>query len=151
MYDAILDQIRHEKESLGMTWQPPATPEERENLAKNTKNELGCEVPSDFFEFLTKTNGLGWNGLIVFATHRSQVVGHSDRTIEGIVEGNLLHRDFEPMEQYLIFGDDGTALYTLNLMNGKYEVVLRIGLSVVETYDSLPELFLNAFKTVYPP
>jgi hypothetical protein len=42
------------------------------------------------------------------------------------------------MREYLVFGDDGAALYVQNLMSGKYEVILRVSLTVLEKLIGSP-------------
>jgi len=150
MYDDMLETIENRMKSFGYSLQFPATSLELNNLRQRAKVEMACTLPEGYTNFLERTNGLGWNGLIVFATHRSQVVGNPAEVIEGFVEANLNHRDFEPMKEFLVFADDGVVLYVYNLLADKYQVLTRVGLSTLETFDTFQELLLNAFKASCP-
>jgi len=90
-------------------------------------------------------DGLDWNGLVIYASKRSQLVG-SARTIEGFIEGNIDYRDFDNCSDYLIFGDDGTVLFALQTKTQKYQVVTIVGLTVLESFDSFDDLLSNAFN-----
>ena len=114
---------------FGMTQQPACSPNDIETLKRNAVDKLECAVSDGFLAFLSVVNGLDWNGLVVYASQPSLIVGFNDRFIEGFVEGNLTYRDFEPLKGHLIFADDGDALFTYQVSTSKYQVLTSVGLS----------------------
>lgn len=146
MYQELLKTIGERASSYGESLQPPCSTESLAALHNRVQDELGVQLPEEFAAFLAKVNGLDWNGLVIYASERSPIVGYTDRFIEGIVEGNLSHRDQEPMNDFLVFGDDGDALYTFCISDRSYQVITTIGLTVLETFATFDELLTNAME-----
>ena len=146
MYDRLLEAIKGRKHSYGEDLQPPCSHEDLKSLRIRAKSELDFDIIDGYARFLKKANGLDWNGLVVYASKRAPIVGYSDRFIDGFVEANLAFRDFEPMKDYLVFADDGVVLFTLHAATNKYEVITRVGLSVLKSYSSFDELLTDAFS-----
>ncbi len=146
MYDAMLTTIAERVQFYGESLPPPCSAERLKILQRRAKQELGCDIPDQYCRFLTKANGLDWNGLVVYASERMPIEGYSDRFIEGFVEGNLDYRDHEPMRDYMVFADDGVALFTCRISNWKYEVITRVGLSLLESFNSFDELLASALS-----
>jgi hypothetical protein len=46
--------------------------------------------------------------------------------ILGLVEANLLWREYKPNEDYIFLAESGSVLYCNNLATGKFEIVDRI-------------------------
>jgi hypothetical protein len=124
--------------------QPPCSEAGLASLRIRTKRELGCVLPDGYCALLRRVDGLDWNGLVVYASERQPLAGASDGFIEGLVEGNLDFRDHEPMKEYLVFADDGVVLFTHNTTSNRYEVILRVGLTLLESFDSFDELLNDA-------
>jgi hypothetical protein len=150
MYQALLSVIIEKARSIRWPVQPPATAAEIERLVSRSEQELGVRPPNEYPALLQTVNGLEWNGLVVYATRRTRLVNDPRKVIEGFVEGNLNYRDFEPLRQYLIFADDGSALYVENLNTEKYEVILRVGMTVLRSLDSFSSLMLDALRAAWP-
>ncbi len=146
MYQDLIKQIAEEMKRFGLTQQPACSPNDIEILKMNSFHELGHTIPDGYIAFLSVVNGLDWNGLVVYASKRSQIVGFSDRFIEGFVAGNLAYQDFEPMKDYLIFADDGDALFTYQISTSKFQVVTSVGLTLLESFNTFDELLYDALQ-----
>lgn len=146
MYDTLLDRIAKKMRSYGENLQPPVPPESLKSLENRVQLKLGCDLPWQYASFLTKANGLDWNGIVVYASDRMPVVGYVDRFIEGFVEANLDFRDHEPMSDYLVFADDGVALFTYHISISRYEVITRVGLTLLEAVNGFDALVANALS-----
>lgn len=147
MYQDLIKQIANEMKRFGLTQQPACSPNDIDTLKRNALHELGHTIPGAYLAFLSVVNGLDWNGLVVYASERSPIVGFTDRFIEGFVEGNLAYRDFEPLKGYLIFADDGDALFTYQISTSKYQVVASVGLTLLESFNTFDELLCNALQS----
>jgi hypothetical protein len=121
-------------------------PQALKKLRLRAAQELGHDIPQQYADFLAITDGLDWNGLVVYASERTPIVGYSDRFIEGFVEGNLNYRDFEPMNGFLVFADDGVALYAYCISARQFQVILSVGLSVLKSFPTFDELLASAFQ-----
>lgn len=147
MYQGLIKQIANEMQRFGLTQQPACSLNDIEILKRNALNELGHTIPDAYIAFLSVLDGLDWNGLVVYASKRSPIVGFTDRFIEGFVEGNLTYQDFEPLKDYLIFADDGDALFTYQISTSKYQVVTSVGLTLLESFNTFDELLYNALQS----
>lgn len=116
-------------------------------MRSRAKHELGHEIPDEYAALLATCNGLDWNGLVVYASERTRIVGYSDRFVEGFVEANRDHREFEPMKDFLVFADDGTVVYTYCISRNKFQEVTSVGLSVLEEFDTFDDLLRNALES----
>jgi hypothetical protein len=146
MYQEVLQAIATEKQKYDLSLQPPCSAADLERLRDNSVQELQQDIPAGYEAFLQATNGLDWNGLQVFATHRTPIAGFTDRFIGGFVDENLRYRDFEPMKQFLVFAGDGTVLHVFDTVRAEYQVILAVGLTVLETASSFEELIQNALR-----
>lgn len=146
MYQDLIKQIANERKRFGLEMQPPCCPNAIERLKTNAARELGHTIPDAYAAFLSHVNGLSWNGLVVYASERSLIVGRTDGFIEGFVEGNLDYRDFEPLKDYLIFAEDGVVLFAYQISTSKYQVVTTVGLTLLESFDTFDELLCDALK-----
>jgi hypothetical protein len=146
MYHDLLKQIESEMRRFGMALQPPCSSAQLETLRRKAVQHLGNTIPDAYIAFLIDANGLDWNGLVVYATERTPIVGYPDRFIEGFVEGNLSYRDYHPLKDYLIFAEDGVVLFTYRLSASEYQIVTTVGLSLLESFKTFDELMANALK-----
>ena len=62
------------------------------------------------------------------------------------VEANLDFRDDESFTDYLVFADDGDTLFTYNINEGNFESILRVGLELLDSFDTFDELISNALS-----
>lgn len=150
MYEKLLGLVLAKAKLLEWEVPAPATIVELEALVDRSKKELGIAPPEEYLQLLRTVNGLDWNGLVVYGTHRSTAHEVDTGIIESFVDGNLNYRDHDPMKNYVIFADDGTALYTLNLTSKRYDVILVVGMSQMESFDSFDALIHDALKAVWP-
>ena len=143
-YESLLRQIEGRKKAYGEALQPPCPTTAIRKLKAESRKQLSHPIPDEYAEFLAVTNGLDWNGLVLYASDRTPIVGYSDRFIEGFIEGNLGYRDFEPMKDYLVFAEDGTALYVYHTGKDAYHIILTVGLSIMESFSSFESLVAKA-------
>lgn len=146
MYHDLLKKIADEMKQLGRAMQPICAFSELETLRKKSLQKLGMAVPEPYTAFLALTDGLDWNGLVVYASKRTAIVGFPDRYIEGYIEGNQDYRDFPPLKDYLIFAEDGVVLFTYRISASEYQVVTVVGLTLLESFRSFDELLANALQ-----
>jgi len=142
LFNELTVKIKH----YGRSLQPPSSDNKLNALRVRSRQELGCDISNDYCDLLATVNGLDWNGLVIYANERVPIPGYSDRFIEGFVEGNLDFRDFEPWKDYLIYADDGVVLFTYHISQQRYEVVLRVGMSLLESFDTFNDLLTNALS-----
>lgn len=147
MYQQLLAEVRAEQARYGGHRQPPCTEERLARLRRRVREELGAELPDEYVELLREQDGLNYNGLFIYASETTPIVGARDASIQGIVEANLGWRDIESMNVYLVFGDGNMDLYARHLPTGEYHVLDRVPGNLIETHPSFELLMAAAFKS----
>ena len=146
MYHKLLTQIAKEMKRFGRSLQPPCSSKQVRSLQKRALKELGNAVPEPYIDFLKSTNGFFWNGLLIYGSERAPMVGRPDGSVAGYVEENLGYWECESLTDYLIFGDDGVVFYTYHISSTRYQVILKVGLTVLGDFDTFDKLLSDAFK-----
>jgi hypothetical protein len=147
LYRPYLETIAAGNRELGSALQP-ACPEARIiALRVEAKSKLSAEIPDEYADFLRITDGLNWNGVFIYASHRALLVGHRDLYINGFVEMNEIWREeTDPDGNYLFYADADLDLYGYNLERSRYELVTKDSGDIETTYDSFNEMLAAALR-----
>ena len=140
MYRELLEQINVEQQKYETMPQPPCDEAQIERLRDQARTELGDEIPDGYIEFLRLSNGLDWDGLLLYASERTQTRGNRPGPIEGFVPANLGHRDVEEMRDFLVFGVSGMETYVYDTKNRDYRVLDSVSLDTYESYADFDSL-----------
>ena len=146
MYQRLLEELEAERARYGGQRQPACSDDRLERLRRRVRDELGTELPNEYAAFLRTQDGLNYNGLFIYASETTPVVGARNATIQGIVEANLGWRDLEEMSTYLVFGDGNMDLYVRHLPTGEYHVIDRVPGNLIERYPSFEQLLAAALR-----
>ena len=144
MYQELLQRVAEEQRRFGSGLQSPSTEEQIQALVGRAKEELHTEPPVDYLNFLKLTNGLDWNGVVIYASDTVPIVGHPDRPIPDLVEMNLNYREDPRFEDLLVLGSNGMDLYTYRISTGVYEVIDEVPHELVETIPTFDDLMTKA-------
>ena len=140
MYLKILDELADKMRSDGDAMQPPATEQQLLQVRKKAQEKLGHDLPEGYRRFLAEVNGLNYDGLVIYATEPSPIIGYEHELIEGFVEANVDDREFEPMSRYLAFGQNEFDVFVLDLKTGEYQVINQLRLNVCRVAGSFDQL-----------
>jgi hypothetical protein len=146
-YHQLLETIAQEHQKFQQSMQPPCNPQKLIQLKEKVENQLNCTLPDGYIEFLSITNGLDWNGLLIFASETMPIVGHTDMKIPGFVDVNLLHRENEDCLDLLFFGESGIDSYVYCISTKQYQILDRVSLDLTEIFDSFEMLIYQAFQS----
>jgi SMI1 / KNR4 family (SUKH-1) len=144
MYQELLTRLAEEQSRFKSGLQPPATEEHIQELVEGAREELHTGLPGEYLAFLRLTNGLDWNGVVIYASDNVPIVGHPDRPIPDVVEMNLNYREDARFEDLLVLGSDGMDIYTYRISKGVYEVYDEVPHELVETIPTFDELMTKA-------
>src|SRR5713101_4320885 len=145
-YHLLLQQTAEKMKRYNLGLQAPCSKVDLERVVTRARDELGYLLPDGYVGFLSLANGLDWNGLTIFASERTPITGFPDRFIDGFIEANLAYRDYAPMKAYAVFGDDGVALFTYSITMAEYQVLTKVGLSVLKRFGTFTELLTRAMQ-----
>lgn len=148
----LLNEVLADKTAGRETVMHPATAEELAALQEAATQQLGYTLPATYLALLARCNGVDCNGMQIYGTGdlvRTDPEGRVTYERMGLVEANLLWRDFEPNKEYVFLAETGDVLYCHNLTSGKFEVVDRITKEMdddeTDAYDDLDPLLERLF------
>jgi hypothetical protein len=146
MLNDLLKKLEHECMEYGYIYNPPATEKEIQYLKQNVKNMFGADLPDQFIDLLLKTNGVGYDGLTIYAVDVSLLETKPDNPANGFIETNEIWYEVEDQKKYLFFGDDDISWYALNLAEGAYHVLDKPSGTVMETFDDFDSMLESALR-----
>ncbi len=147
MYRTLLEEIANEHKRYGLTMQPPCSQELLMSLKDRCRRELAHDLPGEYCTFLEYTDGLDWNGLMLYASIRRPLAQSPDSYIWEFVESNLLHRERPRLGKFLVFGHSGVDLYVYNIDASDYQVIDQVSLDLTESFPSFEQLITEALKS----
>lgn len=142
---AVLDQLAHYEVST----QPPLSEAAREAFRSRVAYTLSYGLPQVYLDILTITDGLDWNGTVLYAS-ATRMRENDEFDIQGMLEANVqLRLAYTPDKDFIYFAESGMDAYRHNLLADKFEISDRVvGDSVFETFDTAEELFQQLFKNM---
>lgn len=138
----ILDEIANQKAERHIAMQPPCSPGELRSLRQSLVNQFHFEMPEGYRELLEMTNGIDFNGTVIFAAAAAPHAGRPGKFIEGLLEANRVRR--ENAAQFLIFGESGMEMYAYDFDSKAWQTVDQVSLDAYETFDSFDDLMIAA-------
>ena len=145
-YKCLLMEIERDIRTMGRTLQPGCTSNQINQLVKSVREILGTTLPEGYIQFLSYTNGLMYNGLMIYASQETVLQGRRDVCIWGIVEANLLHRSDPFFNDFLVFGQGNMDYYTLYLPDKSYRIIDRVPGNVIDILPSFDDLMIRAIE-----
>lgn len=150
IYNELIKEIGSEMSRLSrQALQPPCTANDLEKLKQTSLRDLGYGIPAEYACFLADTNGLVWNGLSIYGSKSMPLNGLPDYSVEGFVDANRHYRSLrrgDPMQDYIVFGEDSVVFFAYHIPPGVYEVITIVGMTALETYMSFDELLIDALR-----
>ena len=145
-YKYLLMKIDRDIRTMGRTLQPGCPSNQIDQLVKSVRENLGTTLPEGYIEFLSYTNGLMYNGLMIYASRETVLQGRQDVCIWGIVEANLLHRNDPFFNDFLVFGQGNMDYYALYLPDNSYRIIDRVPGNVIDILPSFDDLMIRAIQ-----
>lgn len=112
---AVIEQVSADQLKYGEARQGPATSEQIERVRAEVKAHFGATLPSDFATFLALSNGLDYNGLVLYGATQSEAAPGPNGFWQGLVASNAAWRDGPGHEHYLVLGETDMDLLTVAL------------------------------------
>jgi hypothetical protein len=144
MFRELLERVGQEQRRYGSALQPPSTEQQVQRVIERARVELGAELPVEYLDLLRLTNGLDWNGVVLYGTETLAIVGHADRTIAGVIDANLGFRDDERFQDLLVLGSDGMNLYTCRISTRTFALLDEVPHELVDSTDTCDGLLSRA-------
>jgi len=139
-YEDSLQRIQEQVRAWGDTPQPPASALALARMTDEAVATLDYEVTPDYVHFLTLSDGLHFNGFVVYASRIVPIAGYADRFIGGFIESNLQLRNSPVHRRLVAFAEAGDELYVFDPRHQTYRQLDHPSLDVLETFGSFDEM-----------
>jgi hypothetical protein len=146
MFSKYLSKIAEIEKKFGDELNPPATPKEIQYLKNKVENIFGAVLPDQYVEFLSKVNGLHFDGLNIYGVDTSLLENNYSSAAHGFIEFNEVWYEVEDLKQYLFFGDSDISWYCLKLAEGSYQILDKPSGTIIETYPDFVHMFEAELK-----
>jgi hypothetical protein len=143
-FDVLLQPVADDKKQYGLSMQPSCACGRMGSLRDRVREELQADLPSEYEEFLTHTNGLDYDGLVFYGSEPGPIAGYDDRVLDGVVEANMGYRENGSMGKMLVLGESEDYLYVFDSQKSTYHAVDSTSLKKCEHYTSFRELLAGA-------
>ncbi|HIF9336534.1 TPA: YrhA family protein [Photobacterium damselae] len=120
----------------------PAKSEQITSFCKSVFDKFNIVLPNDYLAFLALTNGLEFNGVIIYGTENSQDPNASPLDLIAI---NLATNT---LGNAIILGETSTELITFDSLLLEYQLRDRIGLDRIEPYSGFEQVFYHVIDRV---
>jgi hypothetical protein len=149
----IMAVVRRVVERFHHRLQPPCPENELEKLRKRTRNELNGILSESYLDLLRITNGLGEDGINVYASQlapKKQFDGSDrDAFVAGFIDQNLEYRmDRQGYDKYHIFGNTELYVFGQDTSNGKYILLAHDDAEPSKVFDTLEELLESVLDRI---
>ena len=149
MWKEKLEEIRNisskYKEELNTGCSEELTFEFQDEVYEN----FNYNVPAEYLTFLKCTNGLSFNGLVVYGID-DYITETSDNEDTGYIESNELWYENEWQKKYMFFGHSGITWYCYDTEKSTYLELDKPSGSKGMEYSSFNELLNKAFFDALP-
>lgn len=124
--EELLAAVHADQHHDGETVRPPATAAALSALVSESHDRLGMEVPEDYLAFLHVSDGLDYNGLVLYSAFDSSESANGGFW-QGLVAANLLWRDDPDNAGLLILGDSDLDIFAWVPSDNQFAQMDRIG------------------------
>lgn len=149
-YQDLLRSIIQQRQATARPVRAPASFQDIEHLKSDVRRLFDAELPMEYLEFLSLSDGLQHNGLIVYDTTSTPEKPAYKGFWQGFIAANQLWRENPDNSDYLIFGDDDMDLLTFNLKQREFQQVDRAAYDSYESYPTFDAMLVAALERVAP-
>lgn len=140
-----LAEIQADQRRAGERVHPPAPPQSCLALAAQARRAFGVDLPAAYLAFLARSDGLDYNGLVVYDS-LSSPEQPSEGFWQGFVAANQAWRQNPALADWLVFGDSDMDLLAWHLPSGRFRRVDRVALDRFDDYASFDEMLDAALR-----
>ncbi|WP_299406698.1 YrhA family protein [uncultured Roseobacter sp.] len=112
----LLARVGAEQDKAYEPLQGAAAPDQIEALRLEAETRLSARLPDDFLTYLSLSNGTDFNGLILYGANKSPDAPGPAGFWQGLVAANLAWREGGDHKDYVILGETGMDLLTVDLL-----------------------------------
>ena len=141
----VLEAVAADQIQAGEVVQPPGSLDAIKLVRDNLRKAFDATLPPDVAAFLTKTNGLDYNGLVIYGCSQSPERPGPGGFWQGLIEANRLWRDGS-VSAFLIIGETDMDLLTVDLTGRDATLRDKVSHDVNERFDTVSGMIETVLK-----
>lgn len=120
MWRDKLQEIKKENEKYNDYTNAGATDNEIKKFLNEAQLKLGYTLPEEYLNFLKETNGVEFNGVIMYGIDQELLEHQMNSEVDGFIDLNEIWNEVDEKKQYIYFADKDISWYCYDLFNKKY-------------------------------
>lgn len=133
----LLKKLANEQAAASENSQGPADPQHIEAVELEAETRLSAKLPGDFLTYLSLSNGTDFNGLVLYGSNQSPDATGPGGFWQGLTAANLAWREGGDHQDYVILGETGMDLLTLDPRGENAASRDRVSGDIVEHFPSV--------------
>ena len=137
MWLELLEKIERIESDYGEKLNSPIDLDKIKSLSKNEINKVQTFMEQEYSRFLTKVNGLDFNGSVLYGLKTDDSC--SAEVYDFFDYNNILH-EVEENKRFVFIGENNISWFVYNPSNDEYLELDMPSAEVVEKFNSLDDL-----------
>lgn len=137
MWLELLEKIEKIESGYGEKLNSPINLDKIKSLSKNEINKVQTFMEQEYSRFLTKVNGLDFNGSVLYGLKTDDSC--SAEVYDFFDYNNILH-EVEENKRFVFIGENNISWFVYNPSNDEYLELDMPSAEVVEKFNSLDDL-----------
>ena len=137
MWFELLGKIERIESSYGEKLNSPIDLDKIKSLSKNEINEVKIFMEQEYSRFLTKVNGLDFNGSVLYGLKTDDSCSSE---VYDFFEYNKIWHEVEENKRFVFIGENNISWFEYNPNNYEYLELDMPSAEVVEKFNSLDDL-----------
>ena len=135
--DTVIVAARDAQVAVGETVQAGADEARIEALRGALLREFGATLPDEYAALLRRSDGLDFDGLVLYGSWQSEATPGPGGFWQGLVATNKLWRHGHGHDGWLVLGETDIDLFTVNLDGSAPVLRDKVSSDVNETFPSV--------------
>ncbi|MCY7017145.1 YrhA family protein [Streptococcus sanguinis] len=137
MWLELLEKIERIESGYGEKLNSPIDLDKIKSLSKNEINEVKIFMEQEYSRFLTKVNGLDFNGSVLYGLKTDD---SCSAEVYDFFEYNKIWHEVEENKRFVFIGENNISWFVYNPSNYEYLELDMPSAEVVEKFNSLDDL-----------
>lgn len=145
--DAVIVAARDAQVAVGEQVQAGADEARIATLRAALQREFGATLPDDYAALLRRSDGVDFDGLVLYGSWQSEATPGPAGFWQGVVAANRLWRQGPGHEKYLVLGETDIDLFTVDLDGTNPVLRDKVSSDVNETFPSVSAALQRLLST----
>lgn len=148
MWDKSLGEIKKILKRYNENLNRPATDEEIVRFLKSVEERFeNVSLPKQYLDFLKETNGLDFNGTVIYGVDRDILKNNLNEVVYGFIENNEIWYENSWQKEFAFIGDTNDSWYCIKIKDEVYMELDKPSGDLIRGYNDFDEMLEDALST----